>query len=205
MMIGARTTRRCCLTSMLLGLVTMQAAGEVSHLPAEPLEHRDLQLTRDLQVALRNRVAHMTASLKEGSNSASYSAELMAHALIGAIEVSGGFLKLRRENLPDWVNYEAMEAGLDLTNRHIERTIGYISSLEDYKRAMSSFPMADMDPNEFRLIPDQIMERIVLESHGIDLPSFEDVPGAVRTVHEDGSVSVDIPGKVLVPVEGTNE
>ena len=76
----------------------------------EPLEHRDAQLTEEVQASLRNEVF---ADLEERSNDGSgpsYFEWFVAHALIGAIEVSNGLLKSRADKLPTCVDNESLSA-----------------------------------------------------------------------------------------------
>lgn len=178
------------LACLFFAIITVPAMGEGMMPPEkeEPLEYRDAQLTQEVQGFMRNEIGKALAFLKEkGTANPTHTGELMAYAFIGAIEVSDGLVTFRRDKMPPWVDYESFSGLFDKLNRHIEETVGHISTVEEYEHAMQSFPDADLD--EFVLVPNHALEIMILESHGFDMSGIDmsKLPtGATHIIEKDG-------------------
>ena len=187
---------------LMFGIIAAPAMGEDNRMSLEkeaPLEYRDALLTQELQRSIRSQIEQVFAVFEAKDAKPSYSGELMAHALISAIEVSDGLLRLRRDKLPPWVAHESFSAALDKLNRHIEQTIGHISSVDEYELAMQSFSDADM--SDVTLIPEHILHNMILESHGFDLTGIDASVAQPTRIEENNGVHTAVFEDVQIAIE----
>lgn len=164
------TMRRGWLTSLMMAATALQvpAWGDENPVAYELPEYRDVELTREVQAAMRADFTAAAAAMRKKNNDVAkhypYSAELGMHAYISAIEVSDGLLRLREDMLPDWISKDLLGASVQHWNRHIEQTIGHITSADDFRAAMATFASPEQQRAEDaqeKIIRD--FERRVLE------------------------------------------
>ena len=169
------TTRRGWLTSLMMAAAALQvpASGDDNPAADELPEYRDAELTREVQTAMRADLAAAAAGARKNSDSAKhypYSAELGMHAYISAIEVSDGLLRLREDMLPDWIPKDVLGGWVQHWNRHIEQTIGPITSADDFRAAMATFAPPERHLEDAREKFIRNFERRVLEERGVKFP-----------------------------------
>ena len=171
------STRRGWLTSLMMAAAALQvpASGDDNPVAYELPEYRDAKLTRDVQAAMRADFTAAAAASRKNSDVTKhypYSAEFGMHAYISAIEVSDGLLRLREDMLPDWILKDVLGEWVQHWNRHIEQTIGHITSADDFRAVMATFAPPEKqlaEDAQEKIIRD--FERRVLEDRiGIKFP-----------------------------------
>ena len=171
------TTRRGWLTSLMMAATALQvsASGDENPVAYEIPEYRDAELTREVQAAMRADFTAAAAAIRKNSDVAThypYSAEFGMHAYISAIEVSDGLLRLHEDMLPDWIPKDVLGGSVQHWNRHIEQTIGHITSADDFRAAMATYASPEKqlaEDAQEKIIRD--FERRVLEDRiGMKFP-----------------------------------